>query len=316
MDEHLAHFWDHIEDLRWTLVRSVLVVSLGFVFLLMFYQPILKFLSMIPVEQTKPGLTQQKIEQYQISNQTTQSQYFELPVHARLISDEKLGGGKTQDKRYLLAPGESVFYEQVNQPALLIMGPIEGMSLVLKTCLWLSLALTSPVWGWVWLQFVLPALRKNERMVLYPFLILSLLFLAMGGAIAYYVTLPIANHYLLYFNNSIGQNAWTFMHYMDYLLFLCLGHAVAAELALLLFILVHFRFLSADWLAGKRRHMIVSILVLSALLTPPDVLTQLFLAIPLIGVYEVAIQYAKWRKRMCPSSCDTCDISNCCGGRG
>src|SRR5204863_41436 len=114
----------------------------------------------------------------------------------------------------------------------------------------------------------------------------------------YYVTLPLANQYLFLFNNSIGQNAWTLIHYVQYVLFLCLGHAIAAELGLLLLTLVHFRFLSPDWLIAKRRYMIVLAFVLGAFLTPPDVLTQLLLALPLIALYEVAIWYAKWRQHL------------------
>ena len=112
---------------------------------------------------------------------------------------------------------------------------------------------------------------------------------------AYFITLPIANQYLSLFNSAIGQNSWTLALYVNYVLFLCMGHAIAAELALLLLILVHFRCLSAEWLISKRRHMIVAAFILGALLTPPDVLTQLLMAIPLIGIYELAIWYAKFR---------------------
>ena len=119
---------------------------------------------------------------------------------------------------------------------------------------------------------------------------------ACGCAIAYCFTLPLANEYLTFFNSSIGQNAWTLNHYVNYVLFLSFGHAIAAELALLLFVLVHYRFLSPEWLISKRRYMIVVAFILGALLTPPDVLTQILLAVPLMGIYEIAILYAKWRK--------------------
>ena len=129
----------------------------------------------------------------------------------------------------------------------------------------------------------------------FPFLLCSVLCLCIGIAFAYYVTLPLANQYLTPFNLSIGENAWTLTYYANYVLFLCLGHAIAAELGLLLFLLVHFRFLSPDWLIGKRRYMIVAAFILSALLMLPDVLTQLLLAFPFIGLYEISIWYAKWR---------------------
>lgn len=297
MQDHWAGFWEHIEDLRDTLLRSLLVVGMGFFFLLMFYQPILHFLTASPVEQTEQGLIKQKIQRIQITNETTLPHIFELPANAQFISPPSFLNEHGKPI-YLLAPGETLVYDEVIQSPLLILGPMEGLILVLKACFWLSLTITAPIWMWIWLQFILPGLKDSEKAILVPFLVLSLLFLGIGIAAAYYITVPIANQYLLLFNQSIGLNAWTLTHYIDYVLLICLGHGVAAELALLLFILVHFGLLSSDWLITKRRYMIVLAFILGALLTPPDVITQLLLAIPLAALYEVAIQYAKWRERL------------------
>lgn len=297
MEEHWASFWEHVEDLRAALLKSLVVVALGIVFLLIFYQPILQFLTAYPAEQTEQGFTKQRVQRIQIANKTAHSQTIELPPHARLISSFPFLPEKENTHVYELSPGAILFYDEVIESPLLIMGPMEGLALVLKACFWLSLAFTAPAWMWIWLQFILPALKEQEKAILLPFLTLSLLCLGMGIALAYYLTVPIANQYLLLFNSSIGQNAWTLTHYMDYVLLLCLGHGVAAELALMLFILVHFRVLSSAYLISKRRYMIICAFILGALLTPPDVFTQLLLAIPLIGFYEVAIYYAKWRER-------------------
>lgn len=101
----------------------------------------------------------------------------------------------------------------------------------------------------------LPGLRTQERAILFPFLLCSGVSLLLGVGIAYYVTLPLADQYLVVFNHSIGQNAWALTHYVDYVLLLCLGHAIAAELSLLLLVLVHFRLLTPAWLIHKRRYM-------------------------------------------------------------
>lgn len=295
MHEHWAGFWEHIEDLRCTLLRSLVIVGIGFILILLFYQPIFRFLTSYTAEQTEEGLHKHKIQRIQIINQTTRHQLFALPPQASLVSPlsslEKKG-----DHFYQLSPGQALIYDETMDSSLLIMGPIEGLVLVLKACFWLSLALTAPMWGWTWVQFILPGLKEKERAILRPFLLLSLICLGIGIAFAYCVTLPIANQSLLFFNSLIGKNAWTLRNYVDYVLLLCLGHAIAAELVLLLFILVHFRVLSAPLLVAKRRYMIVLAFVLGALLTPPDVLTQLLLAIPLIGLYEASIYYARWRE--------------------
>lgn len=295
MQEHWASFWVHVDELRQTLVHSLIIVGIGFVAVLGFYQPILHLFNDHPLEQTDTNLLQQKVARTRVVNQTTQLQLFELPLNSWLISDQMPSSEKEGHRYYTLAPGEFLLYEKAIQSPFLIMGPIEGLTLVFKVCFWLGVAMTAPFWGWVWLQFILPGLKAQERAVLIPFLLCSIVFLSLGMALAYYVTLPLANQYLALFNSSIGQNAWTLTHYINYVLLLCLGHAIAAELGLILLLLVHFRFLSPEWLIAKRRYMIVLAFILGALLTPPDVLTQLLLAFPLIGLYEVAIWYAKWR---------------------
>jgi sec-independent protein translocase protein TatC len=216
----------------------------------------------------------------------------ELPPKARIVSNLS-----NETHQYRLLPGENLIYEETITSPLLVMGPIEGLILVFKCCFWLSLAGTAPIWGWIWLQFILPGVKSHEKTLILPFLFCSLLCLVLGVLMAYYITLPIANQYLTLFNAAIGQNAWTLAHYVNYVLFLCLGHAIASELAFLLLLLVHFRLLSPEWLISKRRYMIVLAFVLGALLTPPDVLTQILMAIPLIGIYEFAILYAKFRSK-------------------
>lgn len=296
VEEYWAGFWDHVDDLRQTIIRSLIIVGVGFILLLGFYQPFLDFLTTYSLERSENGWVKQEVRRERVVNQTHQPLFFELPSAAWLISDIPALKQKGRTV-YALQPGQSLLYEQALTAPLLIMGPIEGLVLVFKVCFWLSLALTSPFWGWTWLQFILPGLRAQEQAILFPFLFCSIGCLGGGVAFAYYVTLPLANQYLTVFNQTIGQNAWTLTYYVDYVLLLCLGHAIAAELGLLLLILVHFRVLSPTWLIQKRRYMIVLAFILGALLTPPDVLTQLMLAVPLVGLYEIAIWYAKWRHR-------------------
>lgn len=296
MEERWTSFWGHVDDLRQTLLRSIIVIGVGFLIALIFYQPLINFLTTHPHTHVTERLTKQQIQRQRIVNQTSQTQLYELPPQAWLISDSPSMIQGKEHPTYRLNPGESLVYEQAIIPTLLIMGPLEGLTLVVKFCFWFSLALTAPAWGWIWLQFILPGLRSEERKAIYPFLIGSVLCLALGIAFAYTVTLPITNQYLASFNLTLGENAWTLSHYINYVLLICTGHAIAAELGLILLILVHFRILMARWLIDKRRYMILLAFVLGALLTPPDILTQLLLAIPLIGLYEIAILYAKWRE--------------------
>ena len=299
MDERFGNFGEHLEDLRLTLIKSISVVGLGFLLLLAFYQPIFQFLTAPLSQSHEEGVSSRNLRRIHLVNRTGQDKIVELPPHSWIeIYTEPLPE-KLKGNTYRLAPGQSLIYEEPIESPLLILGPADGLLLVMKASFWLSFALTAPFWGWFWVQFIMPGLRAGERSFAIPLLLASFVSLSLGIAFAYFITLPIANQYLLHFNHSIGQNAWTLTHYVNYALLLCTGHGVAGELALVLFLAVHFRLLTVASLIAKRRYMIVLAFVIGALLTPPDVFTQLLLAIPLIGLYESAILYAKWLDKGC-----------------
>lgn len=229
-------FWDHIEQLRRTVIQMLVVVIAGVMLSVSFYDQILALLT------------------YPLG-------YLEVPTK------------------------------------LVILGPIEGFNTALKTCFWFSLAATSPLWSFLLLRFLAPALKEQERRLVLPFLLLSALFMSLGLGLAYCVTIPLANQYLFAFNSAIGENLWSLSHYLDYTVLLLLANAIAFEFAVIFLFLIHFGWLSENWLREKRRLMIVLIFIVSALLTPPDVLTQILLAIPLMGLYEVMILYASLKRK-------------------
>ena len=177
----------------------------------------------------------------------------------------------------------------------MIYSPLDGMTTSFKICFWISLVGTAPFWLYTFLQFVIPALRIEERRLLAPFLALSTAFLTGGAVFAFLITIPFSNSFLWSFNAELGNNLWSLSAYLDYTLFLLLANALAFQLALVLFFLVHLRIITAEWMIINRRYSIIGILILAALLTPPDVLSQLMLAIPMMGLYEVAILYSKYR---------------------
>lgn len=236
-DELQVSLWDHISDLRTTLIRIVLIIGSGFIFTLFFYQAIFKFLT---------------------------SEFINLEIVPR----------------------------GANLP-FLILDPLEGIYLTCKVCFWISFALTSPFWGLAALKFILPGLNKKEKRLAIPFLIGSLFAFAIGGSIAYFFSLPLANAYLYAFNATLGQNAWSLANYIDYSLVFFLGHWIVFELGLILLFLVHQGMVSSSALRSKRRYMIVLAFIVGAFLTPPDVVTQFILAIPLIALYELAIFYGE-----------------------
>ena len=92
-----------------------------------------------------------------------------------------------------------------------------------------------------------------------------------------------------------GENFWALSQYLSFTMTLFLAHAISCELALVLLYLVHFQVITPNFLFDYRRHAIILSFILGALLTPPDVMTQVALASFFIVTYETAIIYAKLR---------------------
>lgn len=182
---------------------------------------------------------------------------------------------------------------QSNTPQLVLLSPLEGILMAFKVSFWIALVITSPIWLFVILQFVLPGLKKREKNIAISFAIATIAFATTGLIFAFYITIPLANEYLLSFNQNIGLNLWSLEHYLNYTLFLLIANAFAFELGAIGIFGVKLRYISLEMLVSKRRHAIVGAFVLGALLTPPDVLTQLLLAFPLIALYEGLILYAR-----------------------
>lgn len=176
---------------------------------------------------------------------------------------------------------------------LALFSPQEGFLSTFKLAFWLGFLATSPYWTWGILRFLIPGLRGKIKVMLPGFLFLSFLFIATGLALCLFLTLPLANQYFYEFNSSIGTNIWSFGAYVDFILMLLFAHGTAFEIGALLLLLIHIGALKWETLAAKRRHAIVVSLIVGALLTPPDVLTQILIALPLLGFFELAILYGK-----------------------
>lgn len=294
-----SSLWDHLEELRSTLIKIAWVILIGVGIAFAFHQPILHYL-------TKPlhhltASKQASLEVYDVKihrtiNTANDFEIFDLPEGSSLkyLSPQVRTIGKEQ---FYLPPNSYVEWEQI-KPAqnLLILGPIEGFSTSLKISLWLGLAGTSPLWLYFIFQFIAPALHQREKLLVLPFLGLSFAFISLGIWFAYTITIPIANGYFFAFNENLGLNLWSFSNYIDYTFLLILSNAVAFELFATLLLLVHYGILKAQMMKDKRKHVIVAAFILGALLTPPDVLSQLLMAIPMIIFYEFTIFYAVLRE--------------------
>lgn len=297
-DNGTAPVWEHISELRRTFIQIVLCVLIGFSLCFLFYQHIFSFLT-DPLQQTaaEGSLHKQELKRERLLNVDSKDILY-TPSPSALSLQLSAGSRQLEGGAFLIPPGGYIDFDRVTKnEGLIVLGPLEGMATAFKVCFWLGLLLSSPAWGFLLLRFIAPALKEEERQLVLPFISLSSLFILLGFSLAYWITIPLANLYLKAFNSSIGVNLWTLANYLDYTFFLLVANGIACELGLILFFLVHLGVLTADTMIAKRRHMVVIAFILGALLTPPEILTQFMLALPILVLYELTILYAKYKKR-------------------
>lgn len=293
--ENFATFWEHVEVLRSHILVALFIIIIGFASSFLFYPSLLNLLK-TPLHHTNSSLDYQEFKRTSISNRGDRDVIYSLPEDVLHVITLTPGVQEISPHTYQIPPKGFIEFEKCCPiHNLVIFGPLEGMISTLKICFWIGLVGTSPFWLFVLFKFFIPGLLKREKSFCLLFISLSLLFAVLGFLFAFFVTIPIANEFLQAFNQEIGTNLWSLEKYLDYTINILLGSGLAFELGLLLILLVYFGFLSASWMSKQRRVVILFIFVLSAILTPPDVLSQLMLAIPLLGLYELAILYAKLR---------------------
>lgn len=297
--DHLGTFWEHVEELRKSLISVFIIISLGFVLAFIFYNPLFELLTYpLDLKNKKENIIQyQEIKRERIKNRGQTETIYQVDLGAKPIY--------YSENVKEIAPGSFLIpkdeYLDIERPfsnhKLVLFGPLDGISTILKICFWVAVIGTSPFWGWIVLQFLAPAIQVKERRILFPFLLASCGFITLGFAFAFFITIPCANQFFQSFNQNIGINLWSLSGYLDYTLFLLFSNGFAFELFAILIFMVHLGFISAESLSNKRRYAIVGSFILGAILTPPDILTQFMLALPLIFLYEIAILYARIRQR-------------------
>ncbi len=169
----------------------------------------------------------------------------------------------------------------------------EAFFVNLKVAFFSAIMLAFPVLATQIWRFVAPGLYANEKRAFLPFLLLTPLLFGLGAALAYYVAMPIALHFLLSFEGTVGgveQEALPAIgNYLSFVTKFLFGFGVAFLLPILLMLLERAGIVTRGQLQRGRRYAIVGAFAAAAVLTPPDVLSQFLLAVPLILLYELAI---------------------------
>jgi sec-independent protein translocase protein TatC len=171
--------------------------------------------------------------------------------------------------------------------------PHEFFFTQLKLALFGAVFLAFPIIAIQIYKFVAPGLYRNEREAFRPYLIATPLLFLLGAAVVYFVVMPLAMTFFLSMEWKTGDVQIHLQarvsEYLSLIMALVLGFGVMFQLPVVLTLLARAGMLDADVLREKRRWAILGIFVVAAILTPPDPISQISMAMPTILLYEVSI---------------------------
>jgi sec-independent protein translocase protein TatC len=163
-----------------------------------------------------------------------------------------------------------------------------------KISLFASFLITFPFFIIQTVLFISPALYKKEKKIFFPVFFLIPILFFLGIIFAYYLLIPLIWEFFISFENFFNTGLKLelesrYSEYMKLIMFLLLASGISFEFPVLLILLVKFRILNIKILKKNRKYFFIGILIFSALLTPPDIISQLGIAIPLIIFYEFSL---------------------------
>ncbi len=300
-------FLEHLEDFRWTLIKCV--VSLGVMMLLcliagdviikVLKRPLEKtdFLRKAPPQSVTVRMGTNFLGPFTIgTNQLGalplgSNQNVTLELSTILIGDEQVLALRAISNAPPLPPRPLV--------DLINLSPVEAFFIAFKVAIYAGILLASPFLFYFLGQFLLPALKINEKKYFLRGFLIGLALFFTGVAFCYFLLMPLALRASAQYSEWLGFAAtqWRAGEYIGFVCKFMLGMGLGFELPVVILTLVKIGILNYRMLASFRRYMIVINLILGAVLTTPEVITQVAMFIPLQGLYEISIWIAWYWER-------------------
>lgn len=302
-------FLEHLEDLRWVLIKGVVAVALGMLVCLIAADVVLAVLTW-PLNRAdrhrepkgqevaffvgtnmwarmKPGVSNLGALNISTNNVTA----LEL-VTVEVGSNHVLALQPVTNKT-LLETAVS------RRTGLINLSPVGGFWVAFQVAMYGGIVLAAPYLIYVIGQFVFPALRITEKKYISRGFIIGTGLFLVGVSFCYFALMPLALRASYGYSEWLGFSAdqWRAEDYISFVCKFMLGMGLGFEMPVVLLVLVKIGVLDYARLSGMRRYMIVINLILGAVLTTPEVVTQVLMFIPLQFLYEVSVWIAWWWER-------------------
>jgi sec-independent protein translocase protein TatC len=202
-----------------------------------------------------------------------------------------------------LAPFSKEIYSLVARPlmhalpvgATMIATDVTGTFLVpLKVTLLAAFLVALPWVLWQIWAFVAPGLYKHEQRLALPLIVSSVVLFFAGMAFAYFVVFPWIFHFFVSFTPEGVQMMTDIDKYLSFVLWMFVAFGATFEIPVVEVLLVRMGIVSLDKLKSQRRYVIVGAFIVAAVITPPDVVSQLMLAVPMCLLYEIGLVAARF----------------------
>jgi sec-independent protein translocase protein TatC len=262
-------FLDHLEELRWRILKSLAAIVVGAAICLTFSERLIKVLTypyedaVLSMENGKTvgavGAVEQLLEQW-LGTQSA------APADSLPRTRELPPGRRLQSLR-----------------------PVTYLMVSMEVGLWGGVVLALPVVLYQLWMFVGPGLFRRERRVVLPVVAMSVGCFALGAMVAYWLVLPLGLRFFLALEPPGMTSQWAVDQYISFVVRMLMGFGLVFELPVLSLLLSRIGLITPQLLRRVRRYSIVVIFVVAAVLTPPDPLSQVLLATPLLLLYEVSI---------------------------
>lgn len=183
---------------------------------------------------------------------------------------------------------------------LIYTAPLEVFFVQLKLALFAGVFVAFPIIGWQMYSFVAPGLYRKEKGAVLPFLIAAPVLFVIGAVFVYFVMLPLISRFALSFEQLGGDGIAAITpqikvsEYLSLVMALMLAFGLSFQLPVVLSLMGRAGIIGSDTLRSGRKYAVVAILVAAAFFTPPDLISQVMLAVPVYGLYEISI----WCVRM------------------
>ncbi|HEX5932357.1 MAG TPA: twin-arginine translocase subunit TatC [Methyloceanibacter sp.] len=206
--------------------------------------------------------------------------WFAKPIYNLLLWPYRLAAGLDAPIEMIYTAPQEFFFTQV------------------KLALFGAIFIAFPVLATQIYMFVAPGLYRNERQAFLPFLVATPLLFLLGAALVYFMAMPLAMKFFLSMQQTGDQQVQIHLtarvsEYLSLIMALILGFGICFQLPVVLTLLARAGMITAAQLKRYRRHAIFAVFVVAAVLTPPDPISQIALAVPTVLLYEASIYAVK-----------------------